>query len=191
MPSLASTFNPLQPLNAAGSRGLPTGRSSFRVADADANRSFAQIAGLSQAADRNESQMAGSQRRFASIISRDSNTANMSASDRARQSAEQFVSIAFVEPTLKALRETNQAAAPFKPSRAEQQFRSMADAQLAQEIVTASSFGLVDTLAQQMLSKAQGAHTAPGVPDAERMLKQLDTPLPNASTIPPQGDGAL
>ncbi len=191
MPSIASTFNASHPLNAAKSHGLPVGQSSFRVPDAEADRSFALVARTANTVDRNESQIAGSQRRFASIISRDSNTAQMSATDRARQSAEQFVSIAFVEPTLKALRETNQAAAPFKPSRAEQQFRSMADAQLAQEIVTASGFGLVDTLAQQMLRKAQGAHTAPGVPDAEHMLKQLDTPLPNASTIPPQGDGAL
>ncbi len=71
--------------------------------------------------------------------------------ERVRDVAEQYVSIALVQPMLKQLRETSNAAPPFAPTQAEKQFRALTDADLAQRIVHAKHFPLVDRLARDLL----------------------------------------
>ena len=84
--------------------------------------------------------------------------------ERARDAAERFVAMTFVEPVLSSMREQNQAAAPFAPNQAEKQFRGMLDARLAEDIVRASNFPLVDRLARDLLREApaSGPGTAGG-----------------------------
>lgn len=84
---------------------------------------------------------------------------------KTREAAQNFVAIALVQPVFKQLRSTNNAAAPFAPTKAEQQFQSMIDAQLAQKMVKSGNWPLVDRLAQDMLKKAMGA--APPARDAD------------------------
>jgi Rod binding domain-containing protein len=80
---------------------------------------------------------------------------------KTREAAENFVAIALVQPVFKQLRSTNHAAAPFAPTKAEQQFQSMIDSQLAQKMVRSSNWPLVDRLAQDMLKKAMGTAAQP------------------------------
>ncbi len=74
--------------------------------------------------------------------------------DKIRETAETFVAVALVQPVLKQLRSTNHAEAPFGPNKAEQQFQSLMDAQLARRMVHKSNWPLVDKVAQNMLKKA-------------------------------------
>lgn len=89
---------------------------------------------------------------------------NKTTEDRARATAERLVAVVLVQPILKQMRESNQAAEPFKPTRGEQQFQSMLDAKFAQEITQSARFPLVDRLArdmrQQMRTDAQPQFTA-------------------------------
>lgn len=80
-----------------------------------------------------------------------------------REAAESFVAVTFVQPVLKQMRATNNAAAPFAPNKAEQQFQSLMDAQISRHIVHKSNWPVVDRVAQQMLIKA-GLAPAPTLP---------------------------
>lgn len=71
-----------------------------------------------------------------------------------REAAETFVATAFVQPVLKQMRASNRTAAPFGPTKAEQQFQSLMDAQISRQIVHKSNWSVVDRVAQQMLIKA-------------------------------------
>lgn len=82
------------------------------------------------------------QQDFASVISRDDPGAEASA----RRAAEDFTSIAFVEPLLKQLRESNDAATPFAPGPGERQFGDILDQIMARQLTRASRFPLVDRL---------------------------------------------
>jgi len=72
---------------------------------------------------------------------------------KARAAAVDLVSIALVQPTLKLLRESSMAAAPFAPGDAEKTFGSFLDAEYATKIAHASNSGLVDALTERMLSR--------------------------------------
>lgn len=72
------------------------------------------------------------------------------AKDEARESAEELVAIALVQPILSQMRSSNQAAEPFKPNEAERTFGTMMDAILARRLVHSSSWGLVDSVAQRL-----------------------------------------
>lgn len=76
------------------------------------------------------------------------------AQDKARDAAEQLVAVGLVQPVLKELRDSNRAAPPFAPGTGERQFRALMDAEVAQRIVRASRFPLVDRLAQELLKRA-------------------------------------
>lgn len=90
--------------------------------------------------------------------------AESAASRRARESAEDLVAVSLVEPTLKLLRESNGAAAPFAPGEAEKAFGPLLDQAVAQRLVRASNFGIVDRVASDLLRNAQArAALAPGV----------------------------
>ncbi len=112
---------------------------------------FAAMGSVATQADR--------QREFASILSRRVDRPGAEAAtpeEQATDAARQLVSIALIQPLLTQLRETSQAAPPFAPTSAERQFRAMSDAQLAQQIVKAGRFPLVDVLARQMLARQEG-----------------------------------
>jgi Rod binding domain-containing protein len=68
---------------------------------------------------------------------------------KAREAAEGLVSTSFIKPILTQARESNKAPAPFGPTQAEKQFGSLLDNQLADEIVRASQFPLVDRMVEQ------------------------------------------
>lgn len=74
----------------------------------------------------------------------------------AKQAAEDFVAIAFVVPILKQFRETNNAAPPFAPSTGEKQFRALADAQTARQIVRSSNFPIVERIARDLARYGRG-----------------------------------
>jgi Rod binding domain-containing protein len=97
---------------------------------------------------------------------------------RAREVAEQYVSIALVQPLLKQLRETSNAAPPFAPTQAEKQFRALTDADLAQRIVKAKQFPLVDRLAHDLLKRGgELPRPTQDDPDATRI------PLPSLRNL--------
>lgn len=70
--------------------------------------------------------------------------------DPARQAAEQFVAATFVQPILKEARAQNRAPAPFGPSEAEKTLGPLMDAMLADRIVRARGFGIVDRIASDL-----------------------------------------
>lgn len=76
------------------------------------------------------------------------------AQERAHATARELVAIALVQPTLKALRESNQAAPPFAPGDAERRFGSMLDAEHAQRIVNSANFPLVAAVRDRLLAGA-------------------------------------
>jgi Rod binding domain-containing protein len=81
---------------------------------------------------------------------------------KARKAAEDMVSLSLIEPTLKMLRESNNAAAPFAPGDVEKAFGPLLDQAISQRIVRASGFGIVDRLASDLL-KHGGAPRGTGV----------------------------
>lgn len=91
---------------------------------------------------------------------------------KAREAAQDFVAIAFVMPILKQLRESNKAAPPFGPGPGEKQFRSMADAQTAQQIVRGANFPIVDRIASD-IAKVKG-RVQPGSPADIRLHSRVD-----------------
>lgn len=103
-----------------------------------------------------EDAQTGRQHDFASVLGRAQARPDESVEEVARRSAEQFVSMALVQPLLKQMRESNHAAPPFAPSQGEKQFQSLMDAEVAQRMVRAAHFPLVDRLARDMLMKVSG-----------------------------------
>lgn len=71
---------------------------------------------------------------------------------KARSAAEGLVSTTFIEPILKQVRESNNTPPPFGPSSAEKQFSALLDTKLADEIVHAANFPLVERISKQLLS---------------------------------------
>ena len=76
-----------------------------------------------------------------------------SAEADAKDAAERFVAQVLVQPLLKQLRDTDNAAPPFQPTEAEKTFRGIADAQIALDVVRGSNFPLVDSVARGLLSQ--------------------------------------
>ena len=77
--------------------------------------------------------------------------AELTPEAEARVAAEGLVSSTFIEPILKQIRESNTAPPPFGPSSAEKQFSSLLDTNIADEIVHAANFPLVERIANQLL----------------------------------------
>ncbi len=86
-----------------------------------------------------------------------------------RKAAEEFVSIAFVEPILRSLRESNQAAEPFAPTAAEKSFGPLLDAEISKKIVSHERYGLVDAVARQLRSAGMTGVAGPAP------SKEIDT----------------
>lgn len=81
---------------------------------------------------------------------------------RARAAAQDFVSIAFVQPILKELRESNKTPPPFGPGQAEKHLRGLLDSTMAQQVVRSARFGLVDRLARDLLTNTRAAAAGGG-----------------------------
>lgn len=110
---------------------------------------------LERGLPRADSNLLARQESFSSVMARSSlSEQNKEPETVAREAAEQMVSINFVQPLLKSLRESSSAAEPFAPSDGEKQFMTLMDAQTAQNIVRAADFPLVERLASDMLNKA-------------------------------------
>lgn len=73
---------------------------------------------------------------------------------RAGEAAQKLVASTLVEPILKQLRETNNAAAPFGPTEAEKQFGPILDGQIADRIVGAADFPLVERIKQDLMKNS-------------------------------------
>lgn len=106
------------------------------------------------------------QRSFAAVLARGQSANTMMPQAKAREAAMQLVAVALVQPILKELRDTNSAAPPFAPTQGEQQFRALMDAELAQRVVQAARFPLVDRLAQELLDRAERANPTTPEPGA-------------------------
>lgn len=102
-----------------------------------------------------DTQRASEQEVFSQVLARARHNPDDTPEQRARNAAEQLVSTSLVQPILKKLRDSNNAAAPFGPNRTERMFGSMMDATLAQRMVGSQSWGLVDQLARRMLERSQ------------------------------------
>lgn len=101
------------------------------------------------------------QRSFTEVLSKATGEGERAGpEDRARQAARDFVAMAFVQPVLKQLRESNHTAAPFAPGPGERQFRALMDAEIARKVVGSSDWPLVDRLARQLLERQRGADSA-------------------------------
>ena len=106
--------------------------------------------------------LARSQETFAQIISRAQERPGVrTQTERARASAEQLVSIALIEPALRAVRESGGAAPPFAPTPAERRFGAMLDAHRAVEIARSTHMPLVERIAADML-RSSTPSPAPG-----------------------------
>ena len=69
--------------------------------------------------------------------------------EEARQAAEGLVATSFIKPILSQTRESNNAPPPFGPTQAEKQFQSLLDNRLADELVHAAQFPIVDRMVKQ------------------------------------------
>lgn len=95
-----------------------------------------------------------SQLDFSSVLARAAGKSKDKLDEKqAHEAAADFVAAAFIEPLLKTLRESNQAAPPFAPGTGEKQFRGLMDAQLARHISRGAHFPLVDRVARDLLGK--------------------------------------
>jgi Rod binding domain-containing protein len=101
--------------------------------------------------------LAARQESFAAVLARAGTRGAKAPAAAAREAAEQIVSVTLVQPLLMRLRESNMAAPPLAPSRGERQFQSLMDAHVAQEVVKAANFPLVDELARRLLRDATPA----------------------------------
>lgn len=79
---------------------------------------------------------------------------------RVRELAEQMVSAALVMPLLKELRQSNRAAPPFGPTGSEKTLGPLADAALAQRMVRAEGWGIVERLERVFGERAGEAEAA-------------------------------
>ena len=73
---------------------------------------------------------------------------------KAREAAEQFIGMAFIQPMLAELRSGTFAAEPFAATAAEERFGPMMDAILSDRIMSATNFPLTDRIADQLLRRS-------------------------------------
>ena len=128
------------------------------------SNSSAGFGSLSRAAP---SSLLEQQRDFAEVLSTAERRIDRAANtpDReteARRAAEDLVAATLIDPVFKALRESDDAAPPFAPTQAEKQFRALADAQTARQIVRSGGFALVDAVAQRLLGSTSATETERG-----------------------------
>ena len=122
------------------------------------------------------SDLVESQSAFGAVLGKHlPDTRQLTPAQRAREAAEQFVTVSLVQPLLKQLRESNHAAPPFAPTDGEKQFRALTDATLAQNIVKAKQFPVVDRVAADLLKRGEKLASGRTIQDE---LDGAQTPLP-------------
>ncbi len=84
------------------------------------------------------------------------------SAQQARTAAEQLVSIALVQPMLKRVRESNNAAPPFGANKGSKTFGTMLDAAYAAEMTSSTRWGLIDSVAQRMMARLNPAANPAG-----------------------------
>lgn len=101
--------------------------------------------------------MLSRQRTFDQILARagTGGAETTSPQEKAREAARQLVAISLVQPVLKQMRASTSAEPPFGPSKAEQSMRALADAELAQRVVSAEHWPLIDRLAERLAQKVR------------------------------------
>jgi Rod binding domain-containing protein len=104
-----------------------------------------------------ESQRLDEQRSFSSVLAQ-AQSAEIDPNTQAREAAEQFVSVALVQPILQHLRQDNAAAPPFGPGKGEQAFQGLMDAEISQRLTRKSNWALVDQVAARLTAKLQNAN---------------------------------
>ncbi len=80
-----------------------------------------------------------------------------SGEDEAREAAEMLVASALIVPILSDLRDTSRAQPPFAPGDAEQRFGPLLDVQIADRIIHAANFHIVDGIVQRYAAKTEHA----------------------------------
>lgn len=165
---------------------MPISLSIPTAADARLGQSYRPLAPLANetAQTPDDLQQITRQSDFSSILSRQTGKKGTPA-QQARQAAEDFVSVAFVQPILKQLRSTNSAAPPFAPGPGEKQFMSLADAQTARQLVRASNWSVVKHIEQQILRTTD--RVQPGSPADIRRREQARAA--GQTTTPPANPG--
>jgi Rod binding domain-containing protein len=103
-----------------------------------------------------DSERASGQGEFSALLAQANAGDGRTREELAREAAEGLVSTALVQPIFQRLRESNRSPAPYAPNQAERMFGSMLDALYAQRIVKSQNWGLVDRLAQRVLSRGTG-----------------------------------
>ena len=116
---------------------------------------------------------------FAAVLGRMGKSAGETDAQLARRTAENFVAMTFVQPLLKQLRSSNNAAPPFAPTDAEKQFQGLMDAELAQRIVRTSGFPLVARSSSDILERSR---RAAGGTDAAGPSPLADNAAPTEGT---------
>ncbi|TVQ51621.1 MAG: hypothetical protein EA377_12220 [Phycisphaerales bacterium] len=82
--------------------------------------------------------------------------------EKAQEAAEQFVASSLVIPILATLREnTFNATGPFAPNMAEKRFGPVFDQHVADRVVKAANFPIVDTIADRYAARFEESEAAP------------------------------
>lgn len=111
-------------------------------------------------------------------------TSELTQSERdtqSKQAAQDFVAVAFIQPILKQLRNSSiggELAPPLGPGPGEKQFRSLADTQVARQLVRSTNWPLIDMLTKNLRAKAgnplskEAVANAPALPGSPADLKR-------------------
>ncbi len=99
---------------------------------------------------------------FAKALQKEAQTHGRSA---ARQAATELVASALLVPVLDAMYERPLAEAPFAPTAAEKRFAPMLSQHLADRIIGAANFPLVDTILDRLLGPEVATDDAPSESD--------------------------
>ncbi len=94
---------------------------------------------------------------FARFLASASVSGDAITNDQTRQAAEQLVAVTFIQPILRAARESNNAAPPFAPTAIEKQFGPLMDARLSDAIMRSSRWPLIDRIERDMRANGKQA----------------------------------
>lgn len=111
---------------------------------------------------------------FAAVLGRMGQGAGESDEQLARRSAENFVSMTLIQPLLKQLRSSTNAAPPFAPTDGEKQFQGLMDGELAQRIVRTAQFPLVDRIAHDIMERSRSATGRTGAASATPLTENAE-----------------
>lgn len=104
----------------------------------------------------NDARTLSRQRSFSQVMSIEGRrNEQVSTEDEARDAAERLVAATLIEPLLKSMRASNNAAEPFAPTQAEKQLQALADTATAHDLVRKANFPIVDRMARDLLAKSE------------------------------------